>query len=272
MGKISISSGRIYVERAGHSVFDTSARSASLFPDSTRLISSASIVFPHLLLGYCYRTVQLPGDPANTGVCWDTYIPQEWGPQYTDNPATDVRNLPDVFIGSVPTGTDYLDVMVNVTRTVAPHADVDGLPFQTIVPSGVWFKADGGCCVVEHDNLVARMFEFALIGTNVYLRRYQSVGSASISFSGGITNIGNLSNNPGAGFLNAVLGGLVDIRGPHPTGYNRLHGGNNDRANIHNRAYVIPGTSSTSGTFTNTNNYSSTFSCSYIIHPGRINN
>src|SRR5690606_10427001 len=102
-------------------------------------------------------------------------VEQEWGPS-EPSPNT----LADITLGSVPSGTDYLEIWVNLTRVVNPARILD-LTLASMFPQGQWVKLVGYSCVIEETLGVARQFEFVLDGTTVKLRRFQSINA-----SGGI--------------------------------------------------------------------------------------
>lgn len=266
---------RTYVERAGKMTFDTALPSAQLLPPSTVLSGSVNVSFPDPLKGNAY--IQNLSGPGAQGRSFITLLKQEWSPLLADNPATNARNLPDIVIGSVPAGTDYLDVQVNMSRTTVPDNTIFGYPYPMIPPASEWVGLqNGGSCLIEKLNGFARLFEFVLSGTTVLLRRYQSVNTDGIPWNaannGSISGWtwGNVSNNMGANADVCILAAPIDNRGPSPTGFDRLRATNNDRANIPGRAYVVPGTSSTSGTYSDTSSFASVYATQYIIHPGRI--
>lgn len=164
--------GHIFGEHAGRKIIDTRSQMPFTIPAAAIDIPSYDIVFPDLWSGTMYHqyreTVPPVGDQFGCST-WIGIVAQEWGPS---EPAP--NTLPDVTLGSVPAGTSYLEIWVNLTRTVNP-ANIIDLAFASAFPEGQWVKLDGLSCVIEEFQGIARQFEFVLDGTSVKLRRYQSV-------------------------------------------------------------------------------------------------
>jgi hypothetical protein len=169
----------------------------ALIPGAALLLSGYSISFPDLWSGIIYQqTRQGPDIFGNdTFGCstWIGIVAQEWGPA---EPSP--RNLPDIVLGTVPVGTDYIDCWVNLTRTVNP-ANIFDLQLSSNFPQGKWVKLEGGSCYIEQFGGVSRLFEIILSGTNVVLRRYQS------AFEGGNASPPVLRNLPGAALGNQTF-------------------------------------------------------------------
>ena len=169
-------------DEGGRKALDTRAPMLNLVPSAVIELSGYSISWPDLWSGTIYyqgrQTVTFPFT-QNFHSCstWIGLVGQEWGPA-----ASAPNNLPDILIGTVPAGTDYLEIWVNLTRTVNPANIVD-LALASAFPEGQWVKLDGYSCIIEQFGGVARQFEFVLSGTNVYLRRYQSVNNDGMNAS-----------------------------------------------------------------------------------------
>lgn len=183
---------RISVVKNDHVVFDTDNKSVNLFPESQALRRTVAggnplvVDFPDFLKVNAHWR-----QGTGTSECrsFTSLIYQEWGPDYVDgddwwyptNPsypggdlASNYRNLPEQFVGTIPAGADYLDIRLNLTNTQVPST-ILSVPIFTLLVSGQWTALQGYSCPVELQNPIARMFEFRVDGTNVYLRRYQSV-------------------------------------------------------------------------------------------------
>lgn len=180
--------GHIVAEHNGRKAIDTRGPMLGLVPAGTISLAGYSITWPDLWKGTIYHQHRQdiyigPPSPANKigedhgCSTWIGLIPQEWGPAQPSP-----NNLPDIVLGSVPAGTDYLEIWVNLTRTVAPAKMLD-LALGTNFPEGVDVKLDGYSCVIEEFMGVARQFEFVRDGTTVKLRRHQSVNA-----NGGVMN------------------------------------------------------------------------------------
>jgi hypothetical protein len=202
--------------------FDTNAPSVSLFPDSTKIVQTRQIHFPDLVSGILYFR---QGGSGISSYCesWSSLMWQEWGYGYSDSspvvddftlhgPSPVTRNLPQDWIGSVPSDTDYIDVRVRLRRTKAPPTFMDDSPPFLLFPENQWIYLPGGSCTCELFNPLIRHFDIVREGTNVYLRRYQSV-----AYYGEVTDSG--SGNENGWTYNA--GSQYGNYGDAPAGYSR---------------------------------------------------
>lgn len=189
--------GRFLVVEDGRTALDTDAVMTALIPDASFTLSGYDISFPDFWSGIIYhQTRQGPDAFGNSRFgcsTWVGIVHQEWGPGEASP-----HNLPDIVLGTVPTGTDYLDCWVNLTRTVNP-ANIFDLQLAGNFPQGQWVKLEGGSCQIEIGAGVSRLFEIVLSGTNVLLRRYQSTSE------GGNASPPVLRNTPGAALGNEVF-------------------------------------------------------------------
>lgn len=212
-----ISGSNLVVKDGSRESFNTANPMMILNPNAAINLSSYSVVFPDFWKGVIYvQTRQSdPGPPFPTDDhgCWTmtSPIPQEWGPS---EPAP--NDLPPAVIGTVPSGTQYLEVWVNITRTVTPANWLD-IPFSDSWPAGEWVKLEGGSCLVEQAPFCRRLFEVVLEGTNVVLKRYQSVQSGGWSRSNPGASNGNETffypgtNAPSVtGLIDANFGAIID--------------------------------------------------------------
>lgn len=171
--------------------FDSTRPSIQLLPESSKLSISHTVTFPTLLSGPAY----LQRTYGTTPYCesWSALMPQEWGPDETDYSPTDsgssleiaTRNLPETFLGTVPAGTDYIDVRAKMTRTQTPPSFMQQHPPQVMFKEGEWIGLPGGSCPCEYFVPLARHFDIELRGTSLYLRRFQSVRDNGVNFSWG---------------------------------------------------------------------------------------
>lgn len=202
--------GEVVIIKDGSVRLDTGLELMHLISDESFTVSGHSISWPTLsqITYYLWRNFGL-----GTYAC-DSYaamLAQEYGPGRTNN-------LAEATIGTVPAGTDYLDVMVNLQRTVTPAGFMD-LPMRTDMPQNQWVKLEGGSCLIEFMNGFRRWFEIVLDGTDVKLRRFQSVTangpiSGAFPFGNGVTqdmpSRSGLTGSSGP----AILGALKDSQGP----------------------------------------------------------
>lgn len=250
-------SDRFWVTNNDRISFDTNRASIELFPDSSRIVyNSINIVFPTMIQGQAYYRNQ-----SNFGatMCetWATLLWQEWGPDegYHDeryffaNPGASIpgpttRNLPRIYLGSVPAETTYINVQANFVRATNPPLfyglDAVAVPF----PQGTWMNLPGGSLTCELYGVYAsRHFDIRRYGNDIYLDRYMSAWnadttvtpgggpSANIDFNqSGWANTGyNSVNNPsGVPQMksNYTLNYLMDRKGPDTNGNKRPTGSN----------------------------------------------
>lgn len=162
---------RMYVVKDGRVVFDTNVRPPELMPTGAIVLNNYDIEFPDLWKGVYYRQGRTTGPVGDSYTCLScaAVVNQEWGP---DKAAP--SNLPDIALGTVPPGTNYIDVFASLGRIVAPSG-MHNQPINTFIPTGVQMHLDGGSVIVEWFGPLRRIFHIFLSGTTVYLRRRQSV-------------------------------------------------------------------------------------------------
>jgi hypothetical protein len=244
------------ITKDGRLVLDTSRKAMNLVPSAAITLTSQAISFPDLLKGtiyHKYRYTPIFGPDEFGCSSFTGLIAQEWGPLESGG-----FLLSDTVLGTVPAGTDYLDVMVNLTNTVVPGGWFD-LAMRTNFPSGEWCKLEGGSCLIEGFPGLKRLFEIVLDGTDVKLRRYQSVTTG-----GQVQRVGSFGTGNASGFVAgtsaptasgkyALYGKLIQVRGPSASGSDASYnpGGGNS--------------CSQSGP-----SYASTWTGDIVITPGRI--
>lgn len=158
--------------------FDSNRPSIQLLPESSMVSVSMDVTFPNLLSGPAYLQRTYGATPYCES--WSALVPQEWGPDEVNfNPGfvfdVATRNLPETLIGSVPSGTDYIDVRARMTRTTSPPVFMQQHPPLVMFQEGQWIGLPGGSCPCEYFVPLARHFDIELRGTSLYLRRFQSV-------------------------------------------------------------------------------------------------
>lgn len=265
--------GMIEVVRSDLTAFDTRLPSLQLFPDYKLTLSGVGIVFPNMLSSIVYRHGAQVGG-ASVCETWSGLLPQEWGPDYADFSPTDVqfignqsapptRNLPRTALGSVPAGTDFIDVRAKIVRTVAPPTFKRISPPLVMFPEGQWIHLVSGSCTCEYFAPLVRHFDIRLIGTTVYLDRYQSSRNEgqTTNSTGGNTNgvnstqigtaWGNYADAPAYWAADCVF---YEQKGPSGGGNKRPPWGS---------------TSSDSCTVGPVIDYQSQYSADFIITPGR---
>lgn len=243
--------GDVVVMRDGEIRLDTSGELMNLIPDSAFTVTGYTFSWPTLsqITYYAWRNYGV-----GTYAC-DSYAAmqaQEYGPGRANN-------LPEATIGTVPTGTDYLDILVNINRTLSPSGFMD-LSMRTDMPQGQWVKLEGGSCLIEFMNGFRRTFEIILDGTDVKVRRYQSVtanGPLSGVFPFSNASAGSLPSRVGliGGSGPAIFGALKSSGGPSAQNHRPAGGGElNPQASCSQAAI----------------NYASTWVGNILVVPGRI--
>lgn len=266
-------SNRFRVVRSDKTAFDTSAPSFQIF-NTGRLQFTQNVVFPDLLSNLFYFRTGNNGPPA-TSYCesWSSVMPQEWGPDEPDvspgisSTASIQRNLPRITLGSVPSGTNHLNIRARLRQIKTPPSYFGDEPPRVYMPYNQWITLIGGSCTCEGlGTNMKRHFDVVLSGTTLYLERYQSVNNIGAPFtstsngstSGWITNLpndgaasGSYNNSPFGMGLHAVL---LDRKGPDASG----------------TKFAPWGANSSNPCSTASNlDYESIFSVDFDIQPGR---
>lgn len=255
-GNFEIASGVMTITKDGRLVFDTARPLMNLVPSASITLTSKAISWPTVLSGaiyYKYRYTPFFGPDQFANASFAGLIEQEWGPGEAGS-----FELADEVLGTVPDGTDYLDVRVNLTNTTVPAGWFD-LTMRSNIPAGEWVKLEGGSCLIEGFPGFRRLFEIVLSGTDVLLRRYQSVTADGPIQRLGSFGTGNVSgyvagtSAPTASGKYATFGALIQTRGPSASGSDSSWN---------------PGGANASST--TPPSYASTWTGDIIITPGRI--
>lgn len=250
--------------------FDSTRPSIQLLPESSMISISMSVTFPTLLAGIAY----LQRTYGSTPYCesWSALFPQEWGPDEVNFSPTDgsgalqiaTRNLPEQLIGSVPSGTDYIDVRARMTRTTSPPSFMQQGPPLVMFKEGDWIGLPGGSCPCEYFNPLARHFDIVLRGTSLYLRRFQSVRNNGVNFSWGSGPANNYGWFESFAVSNGASYDGAYTRFGTPAALIQSLGGN---INVNRRA---PWAFNSTGACSIVHpNYTSVYSCEFQIRPGR---
>lgn len=261
---------RIQVINADDISFDSSRPSIQLLPDSAKLSISRTVTFPTLLSGPAY----LQRTYGSTPYCesWSALFPQEWGPDEVNFSPTDnlgvvqvaTRNLPEELIGTVPTGTDYIDVRARMTRTQAPRSFMEQHPPLVMFKEGDWIGLPGGSCPCEYFVPLARHFDIVLRGTSLYLRRFQSVrnNGVSMTWGSGPQNTYGWFTTIAEAYGVSYAGAFTRFGTPAV-----LIDRQSDNINVNRRAPWA--FNSTGACSIVPPDYTSIYACEFEIHPGR---
>lgn len=255
--------------------FDSSRPSIVLLPETSTINISWTVTFPTLLSGPTYLQRTYSGGGNNGPYCesWSSLFPQEWGPSESNfSPEVSsgtfqvaTRNLPRETIGSVPAGTDYIDVRARMTRTQAPPPFMQQHPPLVMFQEEQWIGLPGGSCPCEYFEPLARHFNIVLEGTTLYLDRYQSVRNYGERFPFGAGNPANEYGwflNNGVGYGTSYAGAWTNYGTPAVL-IQSLSGD----FSVNRRApWAFNSTGACSVT---PPDYTSVYSCEFQIRPGR---
>lgn len=256
----SVENGHIVAVENGRVALTTEAPMMNLIPDAAINLTDFEIEFPNFWfgVGYYQNTTTVGSQELEGCTTFTALVEQEWGPGLE-------YDIPNIVLGTVPVGTDYLDVRINLERIVTPFPILN-VSFVTAIPENVWVKLEGGSCIPEKQSGIARLFEIVLIGTDIVLRRYQSVQSG-----GSFTRLNPSSGGPGersyfyagtgapnSGTLRSIFGTVIQNK----SGYVQSYRPPGKQSGLPNNNPC----SLSSGSIT----YRSVFKGSIRIVPGRI--
>lgn len=244
--------GNVVVMRDGEIRLDTSGELMNLLPTAAFNVTGYTFSWPTLT----QLTYYLWNNHGFGQYSCDTYaamMAQEYGPGRANN-------LPEATIGTVPAGIDYLDVFVNIARTLTPPGFID-LSIRTDMPQNQWVKLEGGSCLIEYMNGFRRSFEIVLDGTDVKVRRYQSVTA-----NGPLSGIFPFSSSVASSL--PPRSGLIGGSGPAIIGALKSSGG----PSAQNHRPFGDGVTTQGSCSQNVLNYASTWVGDIRVVPGRITN
>lgn len=164
MARVYPQGGHIIFENDdGHLIWSSELRPVNLLPDEYAItLTDYEIEFPDFAKRWWYGH-------------------NSWsGPFSAEDGCTSIMSLrpgdyplPDINLGPVPTGVNYVDVRVNLTRTVNP-ANIGDISAPPELAPGQWVHLPGASCMVEAFASYARMFWFEIVSGNLVLKRKQT--------------------------------------------------------------------------------------------------
>lgn len=175
---------RIQVIKGGVPIFDTNAKTFNRVTSEEVILTGQTITFPNFVnntYGYFYLNGVGGGDACTTIGC---IPPQEWS-----NAEPSPRTLADIVLGSLPIGTDYIEVIVNLARTTTPLAVFGTVTWPIDIIENLDIALKGGSCLVESQLGLQRLFDIVIVNTVVsgvitacdaVLRRKMSVTAQGI--------------------------------------------------------------------------------------------
>lgn len=177
MGKVynNPSTGDIFVEGSGGQIrWSTGLPPVNLLPEANWIESSLTVAFPDFskFINYGHTRWYSPPTWQGPGNTWTPSNSQDTCVSVTMIEPEN-RVLSAITIGSVPSGVNYIDVRVKLSRSNSPHNFRDQA-VPSLIPNE-WVCLPGGSCLVEATEIWRRSFDIVLSGTTVQLIRRQSV-------------------------------------------------------------------------------------------------
>lgn len=261
MGKVynDPATGDVFVENtSGGRVWNTNYPPVNLLPQSAWItLNNYQIAFPDFEKRFAYGYYRWRNDFIETDydscTTLTTLAPREWGPVGQTGQSYDI-NLPQVVLGTVPSGCNYIDVRVSLTRTKAPNNFI-GIAVPTLI-SGAETSAQGGSLELEKCGGWRRLLEVVLVGNQVVLRRYQSTRNVPLDQQPPWTTnyLSNAwSHGGGDGAANAAPAAIIQEKAGGNATNQRRRGGS-DQCSMNTAAH----------------DFSSTYTGTITIRPGRI--
>lgn len=276
-----ISTGHVIVEdNNGNLKWSSDRPPVNLLPESSWITTTTSIAFPDFskFVNYAYQRVSPSsgnpppwalsgsGDACQTITMIDPL--QEW-------------NGPEISLGSVPSGVNYIDVRVNLSQTKAPYQFLDQNTIPLITP-GFFVHLPGGSGLIEANTVWRRLFTVALNGTSIVLRRKQNTAAIptnAVARYGGIyaNASGNgdayiVSDRAGWGWMpNGGSGWQGTQRNGHPAALIAIgQFGSNPGATVPTSGAKHPIRERACSTNNSNHDFSSTYAATIVIRPGYI--
>lgn len=172
----------------------------NLLPDEFTINATIDMVFPNMVTSFNHVRSLVHSTLLDMDLvaCTSWGIIQtnlEWGPDESA-PYT----LSDQILGTVPFGVNYLDVRVGLIRTVSPGSYLN-VAIDNELPEEETFLP-GGSMRLEDTPSWRRSAWIGLSGTNVVLKKWQSVGTGGI-----IAEISDTRTPGGSGWYSPVNSG-----------------------------------------------------------------
>jgi len=175
--KFSFKAGRVLMQDGTRTVLDTAAKSFNAVPGAVITIDPFTLSFPDFAskgYRYLYGSQRYNGGNTRDEECrtLGTVNPEE-------------RTLPNIDLGALPAGTDFLETRIKLTRTLSPpkmwwsgypaNAGLYDWPSEII--AGQWMPLLGNSMIAERGDNWARLFEIVIASGRAVLRRRQTVGT-----------------------------------------------------------------------------------------------
>lgn len=147
---------------ADHEIWSTERRPVMLLPDEFAIVKTGfNIEFPEFQKRFHYGYARRNNNAQEMAVSILALRPGTY-------------DFPDIDLGALPAGINYLDVRVNLTRTVNP-VPMGVVPIPSELPAGKTCHLPGGACEIEKFLNYNRMFWIEPVGGQAILKRRQTV-------------------------------------------------------------------------------------------------
>lgn len=240
--------GLISVHDGSRRVWDSQYPPVNLLPNSDWIeLNSYPITFPDFQKGCYYFYAKGALGPTFIDYCqtFSAIIPGEYGPE-----GSGPLNIPEIKVGEVPDGCNFLDVRASFIRTKNP-TNFRGEPVPLTVPAGQEMYLPGGSAILETSVGWRRLVDFRISGTDVMMRRRQSVRTTTNPVTGPPYDENGLSASPNRNDM--VLCEVIQLlEGTGHTRYRDSPFGNSCSMN------------------TNVHDFSSIYTGQIVIRPGYI--
>lgn len=187
--RFSFKAGRALIQDGTRTVLDTAAKSFNAVPGAVITINPFTLSYPDFnnkSYRYLWGRGTIPGDAFNRAyeICRSlAKVNQE------------ETTLPNIDLGALPLGTDFLETRVNLTRTITPAASWGSISpsepglyaWPSEIIQGQWMQLIGNSMLAERGDNWARLFEIVIvsqldgagkvIAKRAVLRRRQTVGA-----------------------------------------------------------------------------------------------
>lgn len=260
MTELIIRPSNISLKKGTTTRFDGNLKQFSLATPAQIIKSDVTIAFPDIVKSDMYYwTGQFVHDSLTGAIYYYegaqsviNAVQQDWGPDRGGS-----YYLAPTLLGTVPAGTDFLDLQVSISRTANPSQRFGKTITPHIPPSGGFMNCRGGSALLEDVNVFKRGFAVVVDGTNVYLRRYQSV-TQQIYSDADFWSSGNSPDNVGRWTYGANGKGVgMSIRANRNYAYN---GSGTSFYYKRNGSSHLP--------YDDNTNYAATYTATLIITPG----
>jgi len=219
--------GQLVVSRGGRRLWTTATPPVSLIPDAWREIP-ITIEFPDFPkdIAYGFNLLSSQVTTQGYGMSVVKMLPQE-------------LQLPDITLGTVPAGINYVDwrVRLDWTNRPSPSRAVEAI---SPVRRGADTDLRGGSGLLEIGGCYRRMIHVGLVGNSIVLQRKQSSNDTqeNVNWAAG-NQVWNPNDSPRIGWTygTSIRGSFTSFIEIRASGNNAHRGGRNGASLIDNTNY-----------------------------------